>query len=68
MTGASSGIGAATVKALVSAGYRVALLTRRAERISPLASELGEASVLVNNAGVMPLGPSTASSPPTTGK
>jgi len=85
ITGASSGIGAATARTLHAAGYRVALLARRLERIEALAAELGDgavavaadvterdslvaaadrvkhelggADVLVNNAGVMLLGP-----------
>ena len=88
ITGASSGIGAATARALAAAGYNVALLARRVERITALADELGDgaiaieadvtdrdalvaaaervqaepggADVLVNNAGVMLLGPFSA--------
>jgi NADP-dependent 3-hydroxy acid dehydrogenase YdfG len=85
VTGASSGIGAATARALAVDGFRVALLARRLARISALADELGNGSiaieadvtdrdsivaaadrvrrelgaadVLINNAGVMLLGP-----------
>jgi NADP-dependent 3-hydroxy acid dehydrogenase YdfG len=85
ITGASSGIGEATARALVADGNTVALLARRADRIAAIADELGDAAVaieadvtdrdslvaaaerverelggadvLVNNAGVMLLGP-----------
>jgi NADP-dependent 3-hydroxy acid dehydrogenase YdfG len=88
ITGASSGIGEATARALTSDGHRVALLARRLDRIQTLADqigqgavaieadvtdrdsimaasqrvqdELGGADILINNAGVMLLGPFSA--------
>jgi NADP-dependent 3-hydroxy acid dehydrogenase YdfG len=88
VTGASSGIGAATARALAAEGAKVAVAARRLERLERLASELGGAGhtalaiesdiadrdqaiaavdrtvdelgrldIVVNNAGVMLLGP-----------
>jgi NADP-dependent 3-hydroxy acid dehydrogenase YdfG len=91
VTGASSGIGAATATALSRAGATVALAARRRERLDALAEQLdGESSIhevdvadaqqarsfieeahaqhgglhlLVNNAGVMLLGPVMGADP-----
>jgi NADP-dependent 3-hydroxy acid dehydrogenase YdfG len=45
VTGASSGIGAATARSIVACGGSVALLARRKERLDDLCDELGERAI-----------------------
>jgi NADP-dependent 3-hydroxy acid dehydrogenase YdfG len=47
ITGASSGIGEATARALHADGHRVALIARRGDRINALADELGSGAIAI---------------------
>src|SRR5215210_1898737 len=47
ITGASSGIGSVTARALAADGYHVALLARRVDRIRALADEVGDGAIAI---------------------
>lgn len=47
ITGASSGIGAATARAAAGAGWNVALFARSAEKLSELAGKIGDGALVV---------------------
>jgi NADP-dependent 3-hydroxy acid dehydrogenase YdfG len=56
ITGASSGIGAATARHAVRAGWRVALAARSEDKLTALVSELGEDNALAQRCDVTEFG------------
>jgi NADP-dependent 3-hydroxy acid dehydrogenase YdfG len=52
ITGASRGLGAATARLAAEAGFKVALVARKAESVAPLAAELGADRALALGADV----------------
>ncbi|KZY42550.1 short-chain dehydrogenase [Roseovarius sp. HI0049] len=48
ITGASTGIGAATARAAVAAGWNVGLMARSADKLDTLTAELGDAALAVS--------------------
>ncbi|MGW3567497.1 SDR family NAD(P)-dependent oxidoreductase [Streptomyces sp. NPDC000941] len=47
VTGASSGVGAATARERAAAGFAVALLARRLDRIAAIAEEIGNGAIAI---------------------
>ncbi|WP_131819834.1 SDR family NAD(P)-dependent oxidoreductase, partial [Mycobacteroides abscessus] len=48
VTGASSGIGAATAKSLAALGFHVVVAARREDRVKSLAGEIGGTAVVLD--------------------